>query len=258
MSNWVETTAKTVDLAIEQALQTLGAKSDDVIIEVIEEGEAGGLLGFGRKPARVRVSLVEETDEEGTMPRDLPAAEADFAEADFQSESEDRSDDESDDEDRYGVVTPELEDAALDYVQAIMQGLNIHGRIGSYIGDDGSLNIEVTGRDCGSAIGHHGETLDAIAYLTGLAVNRKSEKRVRVSLDIGGYRQRREKKIRDMVERQVERVHATGKPSRLKPMSAAERRIVHLALKGRSGITTYSQGVDPERYVVIAPADGDA
>ena len=249
MSNWVETTAKTVDLAIEQALETLGVGVDDVIIEVIEEGEAGGLLGFGRKPARVRVSLADEEAEDMTMPDD------DVPEMDFEREEDEL---EADSLDRYGVVTPELEDAALDYVQAIMQGLNIHGRIGSYISEDGSLNIEVTGKDCGPAIGHHGETLDAIAYLTGLAVNRKADKRVRVSLDIGGYRQRREKKIREMVERQVDRVHSSGKPSRLKPMTAAERRIVHLALKGRPGITTYSQGADPERSVVIAPADGDA
>ncbi|HHT45204.1 MAG TPA: protein jag [Fastidiosipila sp.] len=247
MSNWVETTAKTVDLAIEQALETLGVGVDDVIIEVIEEGEAGGLLGFGRKPARVRVSLADEEVSEQTMPSDEHAAEID-----------EEDEPEEEDLDRYGAVTPELEDAALDYVQAIMQGLNIHGRIGSYIGEDGSLNIEVTGKDCGPAIGHHGETLDAIAYLTGLAVNRKADKRVRVSLDIGGYRQRREKKIREMVERQVDRVESSGKPSRLKPMTAAERRIVHLALKGRHGVITYSQGVDPERYVVIAPADGDA
>lgn len=254
MSNWVETTAKTVELAIEQALATLGASVDDVVIEVIEEGEAGGLLGFGKKPARVRVSLAEE-ESETTMPADehTDPVIADLPDDVYDGKTERERPDEP-----YGVVTPELEDAALDYVQSIMQGLNIHGRIGSYIDEDGTLNIEVTGKDCGAAIGHHGETLDAIAYLTGLAVNRLSEERVRVSLDIGGYRKRRETKILDMVDRTIERVESSGQPGRLKPMTAAERRVVHLALKGHPGLTSYSQGVDPERYVVIAPADGDA
>ncbi|HHU12081.1 MAG TPA: protein jag [Clostridiaceae bacterium] len=248
MSNWVETTAKTVDLAIEQALATLGAGIDDVLIEVIEEGEAGGLLGFGKKPARVRVTLADGAEEEMTMPADIPLEEeADEAGPEPKQAEEDDA--------VFGQVTPELEDAALDYVQAIMQGLDIHGRIGSYIGEDGSLNIEVTGRDCGAAIGHHGETLDAIAYLTGLAVNRLTEDRVRVSLDIGGYRQRREKKILEVVNRTAERVRTSGQPGKLKPMTAAERRVVHLALKRKTGLTSYSQGVDPERYVVIAPED---
>lgn len=91
MSNWVETTAKTVDLAIEQALETLGVGVDDVIIEVIEEGEAGGLLGFGRKPARVRVSLADEEVSEQTMPSDehLPLA----AEIDEEDEPEEEDQD---------------------------------------------------------------------------------------------------------------------------------------------------------------------
>lgn len=241
MSNWVETTAKTVDLAIEQALSTLGVGIDDVLIEVLEEGEAGGLLGFGKKPARVRVSLADEEAFEPTMPEFVP----DVVVAD------------DGDEDYTGVITPELEDAALDYVQAIMQGLDIHGRIGSYISDDGTLNIEVTGRDCGAAIGRHGETLDAISYLTGAAVNRLTDEHVRVSLDIGGYRQRRERQIMEIVERSIERLEQSGQPVHLKPMPSAERRLVHLAIKNRSGLTSYSEGVEPDRYVVIDQAAGD-
>jgi spoIIIJ-associated protein len=249
MSNWVETTAKTVEKAIEQALETLNAGEAEVLIEVLDEGESGGLLGFGRKPARVRVTLVDETGEvsgrEPEISRDEPG------EVVFADEGED---DEMETEDE---IDHEVEEAALDYVQAIMQGIGIHGRLGSYISEDNNLHIEVTGRDCGPAIGHHGETLDAISYLTDLVANRKSEKHVRVVVDIGGYRRRREGKLRDLAERTADRVESSGEAGRLKQMNPAERRIIHLALKDRPGVSTRSEGVDPDRYVVIEPSAGN-
>ena len=117
------------------------------------------------------------------------------------------------------------------------------------------MNIEVPGRASGAALGKQGDKLEEIAYQPSRAVNRLTEDRVRVSLDIGGYRQRREKKILEVVNRTAERVRTSGQPGKLKPMTAAERRVVHLALKRKTGLTSYSQGVDPERYVVSAPED---
>ncbi len=230
----IEKTGKTVQEAINQALEELGLAVDDVIIEVLDEGEAG-LLGLGRKPAKVLVTTESEPTE-----KTLPDDEEVFGEY--------YGDDESYDGD---PETPE-EAEATSYVAAILAGIGIHGKISSYREDD-SIHIEVTGQDCGAAIGRHGETLEAIQYLSSLVANRVSDKRIRVILDIGGYRRRREQTLISMAERAAGKVAESGAHYNLDPMNPAERRIVHSALQGFEGVTTYSEGEDPNRYVVIAP-----
>lgn len=229
----IEKTGKSVQQAINEALDELGLSVDDVIIEVLDEGESGGLLGIGRRPARVRVTAdeVEETT------------------ADIQESTEYYGDD-----DDYGgePETPaEAETAA--YVAAILSGIGIHGKISSYREED-TLHIDVSGQDCGAAIGRHGETLDAIQYLASLVANKVSEERVRVIVDIGGYRRRRESTLISMAERAADKVVRSGQNFSLEPMSPAERRIVHSALQNIPGVMTFSEGEEPERHVVIAPS----
>lgn len=229
MALTIEKTGKTVQQAINEALDELGLSVDDVIIEVLDEGEGGGLLGLGRRPAKVRVTAEDET-----------AAEPEQAEY-FGDEEEYAGDPE----------TPE-EAEATSYVAAILSGIGIHGKISSYREED-TLHIEVTGQDCGAAIGRHGETLEAIQYLASLVANKISETRVRVLLDIGGYRRRREDTLISMAERAADKVVRTGTHYNLEPMNPAERRIIHSALQNFQGVTTYSEGEEPERHVVIAP-----
>ena len=139
----------------------------------------------------------------------------------------------------------------------ILQGIGIHGRISSWYDENECLHIDVEGRDCGAAIGRHGETLDAINYLTGLVVNRNSHVFQRVIVDIGGYRRRRENKVADMAERLAERVIRSGENYRMKPMTPAERRIVHITLQDFPGIETHSEGEEPDRFVIIAPSESE-
>ncbi|MDD3503261.1 MAG: protein jag [Eubacteriales bacterium] len=266
MADFVEKSAKTVQQAINDALDALGVTEDEAVIEVLDEGESGGILGIGRKPARVRVSHAEvEADDSNDM---LPASDYADDDSDYSEDmNADVSDDEQADESEAEPVyygddeyndEPEsqAESAAMDYVTDILRGIGIHGRISSYH-QDGNLHIDVSGHDCGAAIGRHGETLDAIQYLTSLVANKHSEEHLRVVVDIGGYRRRREQTLINIAERAASKVNRSGKQYRLDPMNPAERRIIHSALQGFEGITTFSEGVDPDRYVVVAPAERD-
>ena len=229
----IEKSGKTVQHAINEALDELGLAVDDVVIEVLDEGESG-LLGLGRRPAKVRVTADDQPIDQGSDPTEY------FG----------------DDEDYAGDPETPEEAETTTYVASILSGIGIHGKISSYREED-TLHIEVTGQDCGAAIGRHGETLEAIQYLASLVANKVSEARVRVIVDIGGYRRRREESLISMAERAAEKVSRTGTHYNMDPMNPAERRIVHSALQGYAGVTTFSEGEEPERHVVIAPSQLD-
>ena len=261
----VEKTGRSVQQAINDALEELGMTDDEVIIEVLDEGEAG-LLGLGRRPARVRVTADEEPaavvdssftgedsepDEHG-YPADGGYAANGRLPADNGLPAELADDYFGDDEYAGDQETPE-EAETVAYVAAILSGIGIHGKISSFRDGD-TLHIDVMGRDCGAAIGRHGETLEAIQYLASLVANKASTERIRIVVDIGGYRRRRENTLISLAERTAEKVSLSSERISLEPMNPAERRIIHSALQDYPGITTFSEGEEPERHIVIAPS----
>ena len=237
MEKTVIKTGKTVDEAIEAALSELGCTTEQATIEVVEEGTEGGFLGLGRKDAEVKVTFNSEESGEAA-----PAAE---------------SDDDTyfgDDESFEGDAVSEAEDAAANFVAEVLSGIGIHGNMDSYREDD-TIFISVTGSDCGAAIGRHGETLEAISYMTNLIANKHSEQRVHVYLDVGGYRKHREQVIKGLADKAVSRVRRSGRKVTMEAMSPAERRIVHSYLQDVNGVTTHSEGVEPNRCVVVTPEE---
>ena len=114
------------------------------------------------------------------------------------------------------------------------------------------LKIDIQGPQLGILIGRRGETLDALQYLTNLVVNRKSEKKVHVILDIEGYRKRREETLVRLARRLAEKVRKTGKKVMLEPMNPHERRIIHTAVQNIPDIMTHSEGEEPYRKVIIS------
>jgi len=232
MDKSVTKTAKTVDEAITLAIAELGISEDDAIIEVIDEGTAGGFLGIGKKMATVKVSAPDAAQEEEAVYY-------------------------GDEETFEGDAVSESEDQAVNFVAEILSGIGIHGKLDSYREDD-TIFIRVTGQDCGAAIGRHGETLDAISYLTSLVANKYSEEHIRISLDIGGYKKRREAMLITMAQKAASRAARSGHSVELEAMNPAERRIVHSALQSFSGITTHSEGEDPDRKVIVVPTRGPA
>ncbi|SCW37609.1 spoIIIJ-associated protein [Ruminococcaceae bacterium YRB3002] len=231
----VTKTAATVEEAVKAALEELGTTEDKVDIEIIAEPQAG-FLGVGRKDAEVKVTVKD----------DAPIA----------SEAEDESDDDDtyygDDENFEGDTATEAEDAAVNFVAEVLSGIGIHGNMDSYREDD-TIYISVTGSDCASAIGRHGETLDAISYMTNLIANKHSEERVHVHLDVGGYKKHREQVLRNLAGKAASRALRTGRKVEMEPMNPAQRRLVHAYLQDFEGVTTHSEGTEPNRHVVVTP-----
>ena len=225
MEKTVTKTAKSVEEAVELALQELGVEKDQATVEVVEEDK--GFLGLGKQEATVRVTADVEEDEE------------DDGDVYY-----------GDDESFEGDEASEAEDAAVNFVAEVLSGIGIHGKLDSYREED-VIHITVSGQDCGAAIGRHGETLDSISYLTNLVANRHSEERLRVILDIGGYRKHREEVLINMAHKAAHQVLRNKRQYVMEPMNPAERRIVHAELQGVKGVTTHSEGEEPNRRVVV-------
>ncbi len=114
------------------------------------------------------------------------------------------------------------------------------------------VDINLKGQGMGLLIGHRGETLDALQYLTSLVVNKEGEEYKRINLDTENYRQKREETLRRLAKRLSYKVSKTRKKITLEPMNPFERRVIHATLQNDSYVRTYSEGEEPYRRVVIA------
>jgi len=121
---------------------------------------------------------------------------------------------------------------------------------------ENGLRLCIDAETMGLLIGRRGETLDAMQYLVSLVANknRKEEGYIRVTLDTEGYRSRREETLKRLARKNAMHVRQTGRPVSMEPMNPYERRILHSALQGFTGVTTHSEGEEPNRHVVISPA----
>lgn len=120
--------------------------------------------------------------------------------------------------------------------------------------DEESYRADLVGGDAGLLIGRRGDTLDAIQYLTGYAINRDREKRLRVSVDAGDYRLKREDSLRQLANKMAAKAVKYRRNFTLEPMNAYERHIIHAALQDYPEVTTFSTGTEPHRRIVVAYA----
>ncbi|MFL6020520.1 MAG: RNA-binding cell elongation regulator Jag/EloR [Gaiellaceae bacterium] len=221
----VEGSGETVGEAKWSALRELerqrpGLDKSAVRFQVVSEGERG-LLGVGFTPARVIASVTA----------DAPPAEAATVPVD-----------ESD-----------LAAEAREIVGHIVDAIGVTARV-ELEEDDDTITVSCTGPDLGMLIGRHGQTIDAIQYLTNAAMYRgRPDDRKEVVVDAAGYRTRRRVSLEALAVRSAERAAASGDPVELDPMSAVERKVVHLRLKEFDGVETTSEGTEPNRFVVIHP-----
>ncbi|NJP41686.1 protein jag [Oscillospiraceae bacterium HV4-5-C5C] len=285
MAKSVETTGKTVDEAVNNGLEELGCSLDQVTIEVLDEGESG-ILKFNRRPARVRLILenAEDLAPGATVPDSeqydfsqpgLAAMEAedpgmltdteftDGLETLVEAESQEPVAAKTTEPVYYGDASDYLDDQtdeyaeeAVAFVREILQFMDIDAQV-TFTRDDDHINVDIEGGDIGAVIGRRGDTLNALQYLLGLTLNRKSEKHLYITLDAAGYRRRREDSLTDLARRCAAKVVKVRKDFVMEPMTSAERRIIHTALQDYPGVSTESEGEEPNRCVVIIPTDKD-
>lgn len=159
----------------------------------------------------------------------------------------------ADAEDDY--IDPEeiLEDAredALDFLEGLLDAMEADGDVIAEITDDGAVAAEITGGDGGLLIGSRGQTLEAMQELLRTVVQRQAQTRVRITLDIEGYRDRRKDSVKRLAEEMAERAAEEGEVE-LEPMNAYERKIVHETVAGIDGISSFSEGQEPRRRVLL-------
>lgn len=208
----LETSAKTVEEAVALALEKLGASRDEVEVVVLKEGKPG-FLGLGGEEATVRV-LRRQSEEE-----------------------------------RQAAVI-----LAKEVLERLLSLMNVSASIEQKEpSEEGRalIFLEITGDDLGILIGRRGQTLSSLQYLLYLMVSHQLKAHVPVTVDVAGYRERRQEALKNLAWRMAERVMATGQPVPLEPMPASERRIIHLAIQDYPGVITQSIGEGEDRKVTI-------
>jgi spoIIIJ-associated protein len=221
----IEATGETVGEAKWAALRELeklqpGLDKAAVKFQVVSEGERG-LLGVGFAPARVIASVPVDGDN-----------------SDGAAET---------------IEESELAGIVRELLGRIVREIGVHARL-AIEEDEETLTAVFSGRDLGLLIGKHGQTIDAIQYLANAIVYRgQTENRKAIVVDAAGYRDRRKETLDALALRSAERAVSTGQRVELEPMTAVERKVVHLRLKDYPGVTSSSEGTEPNRFVVVAP-----
>ncbi|MEZ7872721.1 MAG: RNA-binding cell elongation regulator Jag/EloR, partial [Eubacteriales bacterium] len=137
------------------------------------------------------------------------------------------------------------------FLQELTRLMGLEISVHVHTDEEGNIRVSMQGDTLGILIGRRGETLDALQYLTSLHINRGRQEYTRVTLDSEGYRAKREDALVRLANRMANRAQRTGRKVSLEPMNPYERRILHSALQGHEGISTHSEGEEPNRHVVI-------
>lgn len=228
----LEIIAPSIEEAIQQGLDELGLRKDQVDVEVLDEG-GGGLFGIGHRQARVRLSV------KGSEPaRPAPRKPA---------------------EPLAPLDTDNLLSITKATVLELLQHMDIRADVAVSMGEADSeevqapVLVDVTGGDLSILIGRNAETLNALQLITRMIVGKEVGQSAHIVIDVEGYRQRRDDGLRQLAARMAEQAVSSGRRQSLEPMSPAERRIIHISLRDHAEVTTESVGEEPRRKVVIIP-----
>ena len=258
----IEATGKTIEDAVRSGLVRLGLMEEEVTIEVLAEPKSG-FLGFGSKPAKVRLTEkarknapiydIEEEERKAAPPAAPKAAEAAPAEDVTAEVPEEPVEEQAAGEAEPAEETFTAEEAAAKakaFLKDVLRNMGIEVMIEKMIKSD-KIILHLHGKNLGILIGKHGQTLDALQYLTNLTTNQGKETRHFIMLNVENYRQRREETLKQLAVRLAGRVKRSGEKVVLEPMNGYERKIIHVALQNEAHVRTESEGQDPYRHVVI-------
>ncbi|MCX6070964.1 MAG: protein jag [Chloroflexi bacterium] len=231
----VEVTAPTIEEAIARGAAELGVAPDAVDVQVLDEG-GKGMFGLGLRQPRVRLTVKAAVSSEAREVRPTPR----IPEAS-----------EVDDDEALRVT--------IDTLDELLQRMGVDAKVlarwGEPTGTEAPRNVlvDLHGTDLSILIGHRGETLSALQYITRLIVGKELQHPLPIVLDVEGYRARREKQLRQLAQRMAQQAIERGRTMTLEPMPANERRIIHIELRDHAQVTTESIGEGDHRKVTIIP-----
>ena len=283
--------AKTVEEAIDLACQQLGVDRGDAEFEILTLPKRG-FLGLRNTPAKVRVYVEEpapapqrprrERPERAERPerqerqerverqeraeraerprreRPAPQPQPEAAAPAVESQPEPAQPPRQEQRQQLEFVPADTLEgkarAAADYLRSVLSAMDIQAEITAAFPENGVI-LRLAGEGLGVIIGRRGETLDALQYLCGLVANRQEGDYLRVTIDSGNYRQKRERTLEQLAKKLSGNVVRFGRPATLEPMNPYERRIIHSTVSKLEGVTSASIGEEPNRRVVISPTN---
>ena len=270
MAKIIEKTGKTVEDALSAALDELGVAAENVEYEILENPSKGLFFGIGAKPAKIQVRLKENPAEIKTeiqIPEPEPISnfepqnEENIAEK-IEPVLEETKTEPVENIPAENIAAEEIKipfdknaviDAAKNFLSEVFDAMKIEVTV-TAIENDSEVVLDLAGKNLGALIGKHGQTLDALQYLTNLAANvRDSEEKVYFVLDVENYRSRRAVALNKLAKSVAERVIRTKQDVKLEPMSRSERKVIHTALQDNPKVETHSAGEDPYRYIIVSP-----
>ncbi len=283
----IEKSGKSVDHAIEAALEELGLERDEVQVDILQI-ESSGILGvFGKREAKVRVIPLKALKEVDTVSeperpmRAAPSREKERSGGRQEKPRDRRRDREAQpqrrqpeparptsplpppppptpapvlvEEEELEEETPsEVSQKAAEVLSKIAESFGLTITVNS-TEDARAVNLRVGGNDVGQLIGRRGRTLGAVQYVISRIINEDRTNKKKINIDVDGYNENREKSVSEMAARAVDRVLQNGRPYSFRPMTPQDRRLIHVNLQDHPTIATQSVGEEPNRFVVVYP-----
>ena len=277
MSNYVEieVKARTVDLAVEAAMRELGVDDREMLaVEVIAE-PVKGFLGFGGQDAVVRVRR-KKGKKRGGRRRKSGAAEASRPKQDKEKSSSHRRSapkpakngaagraekpekkqrperkEKPVSDDRPQLTIEDQAQIAKEFLEGLVGAYGLEGEVTAVV-DDGAIVADVSGEQTEALVGVRGSVRSAIHELTRTVLQRHGKDTASLRLDIAGYGERRRQALSIYAEQLIEQLMAEGGEIMLEPMSPADRKVIHDAATAHEGVSSYSEGEPPRRFVVLS------
>lgn len=281
---WVEAVGKTVDEAVDAAMNALGESSREAVsIEVVEEGKKG-ILGLGGREAKVKVTVKPKKKRrtrskrrerkpgagkgqqsnaksrngkggrraEGSQKKEIRDRKPKPEKAAAGSGTKKRVAVDNKPEEKADIE--EQAQVAREFAEGLLTAFGLDGNVETRVEED-VLFIDITGEQTEALVGRKGAVVQAVHELTRTVIQRKTFGAPRMRLDIAGYSARRREALKIYAGRLAETVKEDGREAMLEPMNAADRKVVHDAIAEIDGVRSFSEGEDPNRSVVVAPVD---
>lgn len=269
----LEVIAPTVEEALAQGLAQLGLPAEAISMEVLDAGTKG-LFGLGGRQVRVRLTVKSEEEATAAAETIPPAPKSDQQPAPVKKTKPAKPAPKAKKAEPKPEPEPskpapalasdmehdQLLDLTEETVSKMLHLMNLEAQVSAHYGEierDGRqpINVDIRGHDLSILIGRRSETLNAFQYIASLIIGKEMEQWVHLVIDVEGYRNRRERQLRQMARRMADQVAKSGRRQTLEPMGAAERRIIHLELRDHPAVYTESTGEEPHRKVMIIPKD---